>query len=147
MNRRHLLASASAAALASVAAPFLSGQEVGVAAKPGTGLDKLQQDCLETCQRCEATCNATLNYCLSHLAKGHATHAACAALLASCQDFCGLSAKIIARASTLMSVACEANAQACDACAAECDKLKSDAQMAACAEQCRACAVACRKMV
>lgn len=147
MDRRHMLASAGAVALAGVAASVSRGQERGADAKSPTGLDRMHQDCLDICQRCEATCNVTVNYCMTHLADGHKEHAACAAMALSCQDFCGLSAKVIARSSTLVPAACEACAKACEACAAECEKMKSDSQMTACAKQCRECAASCRKMV
>ncbi|MBL8855783.1 MAG: four-helix bundle copper-binding protein [Planctomycetaceae bacterium] len=147
MDRRYMLASAGAVVLAGAAARGAFGQEVGAVSKPTALLDKMHQDCLDICQRCEATCNVTLHYCMTHLANGHKEHAACAALAMSCQDFCGLSAKIIARSCTLTSAACEACAKACEACATECEKMKSDEQMAACAKQCRECAASCRKMI
>lgn len=147
MDRRHMLASAGAVALAGVAASVSRGQESGAASKPTAALDKMHQECLDICQRCEATCNTTVNYCVTHLANGHKEHASCAAIAMSCQDFCGLSAKLIARSCTLTPAACEACAKACEACAAECEKMKSDAQMVACAKDCRDCAAACRKMV
>lgn len=71
------------------------GQEVVGGSKPAVGLDKMHQECFDICQRCEATCNVTLHYCMTHLASGHKEHAACAALAMSCQDFCGLSAKLL----------------------------------------------------
>jgi len=146
MDRRNLLASAGAVTLASVAAGVSHGQERGTASKSTASLDKMHQDCLDICQSCEAACNVTVNYCVTHLASGHKEHAACAAMAMSCQDFCGLSAKLIARSCTLAPAACEACAKACEACATECEKMKSDAQMAACAKLCRECAAACRKM-
>jgi hypothetical protein len=88
----------------------------------------------------------TVNYCVTHLASGRKEHAACAAMAMSCQDFCGLCVKLVARSCTLAQAACEACAKACDACAAECEKMKTDVQMGACAKQCRECAAACRKM-
>ena len=146
MDRRNLLASAGAVALASVAAGISHGQEGGAASKSEPALNKMHQDCLDICQSCEATCNMIVNYCVTHLASGHKGHAACAAMAMSCQDFCGLSAKLVARSCTLAPAACEACAKACEACAAECEKMKTDAQLAACAKQCRECAAECRKM-
>ncbi len=146
MDRRNMLVSAGAVALAGVAAGVSRGQESGAATKSTAGLDKLHQSCLEISQNCESTCNATVNHCMTHLAEGHKEHAACAAVAMSCQEFCGLSAKLIARSCTLAPAACQACATACDACATECEKMKSDAQMTACGKACRECAAACRKM-
>ena len=147
MDRRSLLASAGAIALANVAVGVARGHEVKSESKSIPGLDKMHQSCLDICQSCEATCNTTLSYCMTHLAEGHKDHAACAALVLSCQEFCGLSAKLLARSCVLTPIACGACAKACEACAAECDKMKSDKQMAACAAACRECAASCQKMV
>lgn len=147
MDRRDLLASAGAVALVSVSAGISRGFVGGEIAKSTSTLDKLHQECLDICQGCEAACNMTVTYCVTHMASGHKEHAACAALAMSCQDFCGLSAKLIARSCTLAPASCEACAKACEACATECEKIKSDAQLAACAKICRECAAACRKMV
>jgi hypothetical protein len=147
MNRRDLLASAGTLALANVAIGVARGQGPTTASKSIPGLDKMHQDCLDICQSCETTCNTTLSYCMTHLANGHKDHAACAAMVLSCQEFCGVSAKLLARSCVLTPIACAASAKACEACAAECDKMKSDKQMVACAAACRECAAACQKMV
>ena len=147
MDRRTILASAGAVAAAGVLAGVTRGQEKGSSSKTSVGLDKMHAACLEACQDCEAKCNETLNYCMTHLSQGHKDHAACAAIAMSCQEFCSLSTQLIARSRTLAPAACAACAKACDACATECEKMKSDEQIIACAKACRECATSCRKMV
>ena len=146
MDRRRMLASAGAVAVAGMVSGVAQAQEKS-SIKSASTMDKMHQECLDACQSCEVTCNQTVNHCMTHLSQGHKDHAACAALAMSCQEFCGLSAKLIARSCTLAPDACAACAKACDACAAECEKMKTDEQMSACAKDCRKCAAACRKMV
>jgi hypothetical protein len=145
MDRRKMLASAGAVAVAGAVSSVASAQETKVR-KHASTLASMHQKCLEACQNCESTCNETVNHCMTHLAKGTKEHAACAAIAMSCQEFCSLSAQIIARSCSLASAACTACAKACDACAAECEKIKTDQQMLACAKACRDCATSCRSM-
>lgn len=145
MDRRNMLVSAGAIAVVGMAAGVAQAQGKS-STMTASKLDKMHQDCLDACQRCEATCNETVKHCMTHLSQGHKDHAGCAEIALSCQDFCGLSAKLIARSCTLAPSACAACAKACDACAAECEKMKTDEQMVACANACRECAAACRSM-
>ena len=145
MDRRRMLTSAGAVAVAGMVSGAAQAQEKS-SIKSSSNLDKMHQDCLDACQSCEVTCNETVKYCMTHLSEGHKDHAACAELALSCQDFCGLSVKVIARSSTLAADACAACAEACDACATECEKMKANEQMSLCAKACRKCAVACRQM-
>ncbi len=146
MDRRTILSSAGAVAAAGIFSGSTHAQDK-VALKTMSGLDRKHADCLEACQDCGAECNETVNYCMTHLSQGHKDHAACAAVAMSCQQFCSLSAQLIARSSTLAPTACAACATACDACASECERMKTDEQMIACAKACRKCADSCRAMV
>ncbi|MES1212950.1 MAG: four-helix bundle copper-binding protein, partial [Singulisphaera sp.] len=105
------------------------------------------QKCMETCADCMNECNITVHYCYEKAMDGstillHPLH-----LALDCQEFCGNSAKLIGRASPLMSAGCQACAEACEMCAAECEKHGNDEQLARCAKQCRDCAKSCRDMV
>jgi hypothetical protein len=150
MERRNMLATAGAFAAAGAVSGIALGQEPKSkvqGSKRVSTLTPMIERCLEACQNCESICNETVNYCMTHLSKGHKEHAACASVAMSCQEFCSLSTQIIARSCELASVSCAACAKACDACAAECEKIKTDQQMMACAKACRDCATSCRSMV
>jgi len=146
MDRRTMFASAGAAAIAGTVASKAFSQENATASHPKHTMNAAHQACLEACQSCESTCNAMISHCLTHASEGHKEHVSSARAAITCQDFCGLSAKLIARMDSLAMANCEVCAKACDACAAECEKMPSDKQMAACAKECRACAALCRKM-
>ena len=144
MKRRNMLLSAGAVALAGVVANSTHGQ--GVQGKNPSVHDKMENECIEICQKCETICNETAKYCFQMLSQGKKEFAECAELLVSCQDFCGLSAKILARSCTLSTASSAACATACQACAKECEKMKSDLQMMACAKACQECHDSCSKM-
>lgn len=97
---------------------------------------------------CAKYCNEAARHCLDLLATASGDtkyHARAHENTIACQDFCHLSAQLMARHSELSAIAHEANAKACDACAEVCEE--SDAQiMKECAEKCRECAEHCRKM-
>lgn len=97
---------------------------------------------------CAKYCNESAQHCLDQLRKGEGDaeyHAQAHEITVACQEFCHLSAQLMARHSTLARIAHEANAKACDACAEVCEK--SDATiMKECAEKCRACAEHCRSL-
>ncbi|MEW4569588.1 hypothetical protein AB1L88_17115 [Tautonia sp. JC769] len=97
---------------------------------------------------CARACNDAARHCLDQLRKGAEKadyHATSVDVTTACQEFCLLSAQLMARHSELQTIAHEANARACDACAEVCEQ--SDAQvMKDCAEKCRECAEHCRKM-
>lgn len=148
MNRREMITVAGAAAAAGV---LISGRNAVAAedraAHSAKHRDPIHNDCLKACTDCRTVCNETAGHCLALTTSGKNEHAAAVELTLACEEFCGLSAKLIARRDLLMFTACEACAKACDACAAECEKIASDEQMAACAKSCRACAKTCRAMV
>lgn len=147
MDRRTILTSASAIAAAGVLAGAAQAHGKETTSKTSFGLDKTHADCLKACQDCAAKCNESVHYCMDHLSQGKKDHAACAALAMSCQEFCSLSAQLIARSCMLAPAACKACETACDACASECEKVKADEQMIACAKACRQCAESCRMMI
>ncbi|QDV32842.1 four-helix bundle copper-binding protein [Tautonia plasticadhaerens] len=97
---------------------------------------------------CAKYCNEAALHCLTQLSKGEgdaAYHAQAHEITVACQEFCHLSAQLMARHSSLAGVAHEANAKACDACAEVCEK-SDEAIMKECAEQCRKCAEHCRSL-
>ncbi len=146
MDRRTVLTTASAAAFAGTMIGRVCGQENKAGAHAHLEMNDVHGACLEACQSCESICNATLSHCLTHLSAGHKEHAACARSATTCQDLCGLSAKLIARGDAFAVAVCAVCAQACEACAVQCESMSSDSQMSICAKACRVCAAACKKM-
>lgn len=148
MNRRELLTTAGAtAAAAVVVGSGARAQEQRRSHSPVMAQrNRMHQHCLDECIHCETICNETAQHCMAQVAAGKLEHLRPAESALACQDFCGLSAKLIARSCPMMTAACEACAKACDACAAECEKNTSDEQMQACAKACRDCAASCREM-
>jgi hypothetical protein len=148
MNRREMLTVAGAAAAAGV---LVSGRTVMGAEQVGSHRakhrDPIHNECLRACTDCGTVCNETASHCLELVTNGKNEHTAAVELTLACEEFCSLSAKLIARGNPLMFTSCESCAKACDVCAIECEKLATDDQMAACAKACRACAKACREMV
>ncbi|HVU89121.1 MAG TPA: four-helix bundle copper-binding protein [Pirellulales bacterium] len=147
MDRRHMLGTVAAgvASLGFVEAKAFAADDEKHAHE-GHNAGQLQK-CMDTCVDCMNECNMTVHYCYERSLHGtskfmHALH-----LAMDCQEFCGNSAKLIARASPLMNVGCQACAEACDKCAAECEKHGDDEQLARCAKECRTCAKSCRDMI
>ncbi len=112
--------------------------------------DQAHEDCMKACGECAEICNQTAHHCLEMLREGsgdRAIHARVHSLTMDCQEFCVLSAVLIARGSDLMQYSCEACADACHACAEACDKHPASEIVKECAEKCRACERSCREMV
>jgi hypothetical protein len=111
--------------------------------------DKVHEDCLKACGECAKVCNETAAHCLEQLRDGtgdRKVHAQVHAMAMDCQEFCVLSATLIARDSDLMLYACDACSEACRSCAAACDKHPASEIVKACAEKCRDCESTCRAM-
>src|SRR5262245_59744061 len=101
MDRRELLGvlGAGAAGLAA-----LSHGDVRAADEQHHHRDKIHEDCLKACGECATSCNQTAAHCLEQLAAGSGdrkTHARVHGLAIDCQEFCVLSATLIARDSSL----------------------------------------------
>ncbi len=135
---------------------LLGAGSAGFLALGGTGearadhehkhLDKGHQECLEACTTCGQECEFMFNHCAKLVVDGHKEHAKSARLALDCADFCALSAKMIARMSSLMVYSCMACAEACKKCGDECAKFDMP-EMKHCAEVCRKCEASCREMV
>jgi hypothetical protein len=108
--------------------------------------DKLHGECLKACQDCATICNETFHHSFDKVKDGHANHHRVAVLTVDCQEFCRISAALMARESPLIATACRACAEACKLCADECSK-HEDPQLQECAEACRKCEESCRAMV
>jgi hypothetical protein len=108
--------------------------------------DEVHEGCLKNCQACKRECDEAFHFCYSVLAEGKKEYAKALHLVADCAPFCDLSAALIARRSTLMTVACEACAHACQACGNECEKF-TDPDLKDCARACRDCEASCRAMI
>ncbi len=108
--------------------------------------DQSQDDCLKACLDCTRICDETFHHCYKLVMDGSRGHGKALELSSDCAAFCGLSASMIARHSSLMAFSCTSCAAACAACAAECDKFDMP-EMKACAAACRDCERTCRAMV
>jgi len=147
MERREMLGVLGAGTMGLVA---LSRVAVGAEQAEHHHHDKAHEDCMKACGECAKACNETASHCLEQLREGSGDrkiHAEVHSLTMDCQEFCVLSATLIARGSNLMQYACEACADACRACAAACDKHPASEMVKQCAEKCRACERSCREMV
>ena len=144
MDRREMLGLVGAGTVGLVT---LASREVS--AEPSSSehihMDKAHDDCLKACADCAKSCEMMFHHCFKLTAQGHKEHAKSARIALDCAEFCGLSARLIARMSPLMGLSCTACAEACKKCGDECGK--SDmAEMKACAEVCRKCEQSCREM-
>jgi hypothetical protein len=147
MDRRKLLGILGAGAAGLTA---LSQTAPAAAPEEHRHRDQTQEDCMRACSECARACNETARHCLEQLAEGSGdrkTHARVHDLTMDCQEFCTLSATLIARGSDLMRHACEACAAACRECAEACDQHRASEMVKECAEKCRACERTCRAMV
>ena len=99
---------------------------------------------------CALICNETAAHCLGAIGekKGHlAAHLKVHQMAMDCQEFCVLTAKLMARKSPLAKFAHMANAESCAACAEACEAHpEPDELVKACLESCRKCEAACRSM-
>jgi len=146
MDRRELLGvlGAGAAGLATFSRTAVADQD------PHRHRDKVHEDCMKACGECAVACNETATHCLQMLGEGtgdRKTHARTHSLTMDCQEFCVLSATLIARGSDLMQYSCEACADACRMCAEACEKHPPSEMVKECAEKCRTCERSCRDMV
>jgi hypothetical protein len=107
--------------------------------------DKLHGECLKACESCATICNETFHHCFEKVKDGHADHHRTAMVTIDCQEFCRLSAELMARESPLIATACLACAEACKLCSVECER-HDDPQMKECLEACRQCEKACRSL-
>src|SRR5262245_9304891 len=142
MNRRKILGALGVSAVSYVAAA--AGTEAR--AEHPHHHDKSHGDCLKICNDCALICNETLHHCLQHLKDGHTEHHQAAQMTMDCQEFCTLSAEMMARESPMMGLACMSCAEACKLCAEECAK-HNDPQMKECVDSCKACEASCRAMM
>jgi hypothetical protein len=141
MDRRDLFGVLGVGAAGLIAA---SGREARAQQHPHHH-DPVHGECLKACLRCAEVCNETFHYSFGHLKDGHREHAEVASLTVDCQEFCNLSAAMLARESTMLGHACAACAEVCKACAEECKK-HDDKQLKECIEACVACEKSCRTM-
>jgi hypothetical protein len=148
MDRRELLGVLGAGAAGFAA--LSRGETRADEEHAGHHHDKVHMDCMKACGECAKACNETASHCLEQLHEGtgdRKAHAQVHELTMDCQEFCVLSATLIARDSDLMQYACEACAEACRCCADACDKHPASEMVKACAEKCRTCERSCREMV
>lgn len=142
MNRRQVLGSLG---LGTAALALAEGRAL---ADDGHGHDA-HKDHLATMAECAAICNETAHHCLEaicHKEGDLESHARVHKFAMDCQDFCVLSAQMMARHSELARFAHEANAEACRACAEACEAHKEpDEIVRRCAESCRKCEKVCRE--
>jgi len=150
VDRRELLGALGAGAVGM--ATFSRGATAVADEDPHRHRDKMHEDCMKACGECAKACNETAAHCLDQLTEGSGSgdrkvHAQVHKMTMDCQEFCVLSATLIARGSDMMHFACEACADACRMCAEACDKHPASEMVKACATACRTCERTCRDMV
>ena len=107
----------------------------------------MKKSCCDACGNCAEACNKAYHYCLEQASAGKVRHAKIAQTIADCAAFCGLSATLISRQSTLMAFSCRACADACHRCAQECESFDTDIDVKMCFDACQRCEESCRDMV
>ena len=107
----------------------------------------MAKSCCDACGSCAEACNKTFHYCVEQASSSKPRHAKMAQMVADCAAFCALSAAMISRHSTLMTLSCRACADACRRCAQECETFDTDIDMKICVDACQRCEEACRNMV
>ena len=101
-----------------------------------------QQECIEDCQRCHATClRMAMTHCLQmggrHVEPEHMQ------LMMGCAEMCQTAANFMIAGSSVHGAVCGACAEVCDACARSCEDV---GDMDECVAACRRCADSCREM-
>jgi hypothetical protein len=89
------------------------------------------KSCIDTCQRCHATCLQT------------ATEPKHFHLMMACAEVCRTSAALMLIGSPSHPMQCDLCAKLCEECAADCERIGG---MEECVAACRACAKECRQM-
>lgn len=107
----------------------------------------LKKSCCDACGECADACNKAFHHGLEQAAAGKSPYARLAQTVADCAAFCALSAQMISRQSTMMTLSCRACADACRRCAQECESFDTDLEVKLCAEACQRCEESCRNMV
>jgi hypothetical protein len=141
MDRREMLGMIGAGS-----AGLLAFAGEASAAQSAHRMDKGHEECFKACADCAKTCEMMFHHCFKLVVEGHKDHARSARAALDCAEFCGLSAKLIARMSPMMVYSCEGCAKACKKCGDECAKFDTP-EMKECAEVCRKCEQSCREMV
>jgi hypothetical protein len=135
MNRREILG------LAGIGMTGLSLGAVSAAAQHPHHHDKLHGECLKACDTAATVCNETFHHCFHKVKDGHPEHHEIATITIDCQEFCKLSAELLARESPLIITALTACAESCKLTALACSK-HDDPQMKECADACKKCETA-----
>ncbi len=147
MLRRRELLGALATGAAALSASIAANASEFVAGDDPPKSDAMLKTCCSTCSECARVCDQTFHHCLAQAALGKAPYLKVAQVVADCGEFCALSARLIARQSTLMPLSCRACADACRRCAEECRAFDTDLEMKVCLDECERCEKSCRSML
>lgn len=104
---------------------------------------------IEMLGKCAKLCAESASHCLECLCKGEGdreAHAKALQYAAGCEEFCKLTASLMACGSPLAKYAAGACSHACHDCADACEKAGGGEIMKECATMCRKCSEACHKM-
>jgi hypothetical protein len=107
----------------------------------------MEKSCYGACNDCAEACNKAFHHCVEQASAGKPRHGKMAQTVVDCAAFCGLSAELISRHSTMMVFSCQACADACRRCAQECESFDTDLDIKLCFEACQRCEESCRNMV
>ncbi len=110
-----------------------------------TVMNTEMQECIGSCQRCQASCVMTATHCLEmggkHASPEHIR------LLQDCAQICATSADFMLRGSPIHGRTCAVCAEVCRLCAESCERMADgDAMTQQCADECRRCAESCDRM-
>lgn len=150
MDRREMLGLLGIGAVSLAALPDREARADQTHRNHDKACDACMEECMKNCGECAKICNQMAAHCLDMLCEGKGDrehHAKAHSLGMDCQEFCVLSAQMMARDSALMVYSCGACAEACKKCAEACEKEKGSEIMTECAEKCRKCETSCREMV
>jgi hypothetical protein len=141
MHRRELLGVLGAGTAGLVACGSASAALTGNAQQP-------HDEHIKTIAECAKICNQASHHCLEEMGKGSShneLHVKSHAATMDCQEFCRVTAALMARSSSMAKYAHRACAEACRECATACEG-HQDEIMKACVQACRECEKVCRQM-
>ncbi len=141
MDRREMLGIVGAGAAGMLA--------MGGTARAGEGSHGEHDEHIEHLGKCARACAEAGAHCLKELCKGggHAeAHARALELAAGCQEFCKLTAGLMACHNPLAKYAFESCSWACRDCAEGCEKAGGGKEMEECVKMCKMCEEMCKEL-
>jgi len=95
---------------------------------------------------CSRACGQAYRHCLDDVGSGQTSLARIALAALGCQEFCDLTASLMARGSEMARLTLSGCAEACRQCAEGCERDDADAILRDCGLRCRDCEQICRTL-